>query len=232
MSGGVRPRLASAMPRSLAVLLALTIVREAPAGLIAYQGFEGRPTDTFGYAHDPGTYVDDPASPKEQFRVTDAVDNFIGPESGDFFWGLHNLRKAGGDPILHRLDFDSLDLRGVENVTLSFAWSALLFDSGDTLGYTVNGEAGTLRFDETRLSFADPWRTKDLPIDDSVTELNLSLTASRDKLGYFGGWDSVTVTGDVVDVAAVPEPAAAWLFGAAALGGWGARRRRRLSPEG
>ena len=214
------------MLRPLVTLFALAVVPTAPAGLIAYQGFEGNATDTYGYADASDVGAGGTAAPVPLFGVTGAVTSLIGPESGGLFWGLKDLRRADGGPIVYRLNFDPLDLRGYENVTVRFAWTGLLTESGDSMAFTVNGGRVPLPVQSTSLAFGDPWRPREVQIPDSATVLDLSLSASRGQGTYWGGWDSISVTGDAVEVAAVPEPATAWLLGAAALGGWGVRRRR------
>lgn len=137
------------------IALLFAVIVSLPATVLKQQGFEGAPTDTWGYIASPETYYNDVANYNVWSEDSDIPENEINPvkptpDGGDFVWNAENV-EAEHPGILHTLTFNQ-DLSGYTgDLTVNFYYYTLIYNkvadawsgTNDILNYYVEYDNGT-----------------------------------------------------------------------------------------
>ncbi|GHC02657.1 immunoglobulin-like domain-containing protein [Cerasicoccus arenae] len=233
------------IPKHLLALAALSITSVMLQAVeIASNSFEDigatAPGDDWGYSIAP-TVVNPAIGAETTLDATlrgwgpttsiNGLTTISGPEDGGRFFGGSDADYSQVFNGLTRgwIIFDSIDLTGYTDVTVSFYWSAQ--GNLQELGYYFSGTTdgsiadfapvtapgtnadqstclGTTQLIEsTNLSvggsgsYAQDWIQVSVPIDDSITSLSFALFGNANSTSRVFGWDNVIVTGTPI-----PEP--------------------------
>ena len=108
---------------------------------IASQSFEG--SGNWNYSPNPANYNTSSTSDKDVWDIVSALPvgsstPSVIPTNGASFWGMQDLNNVnGGGNFYHVLAFEDIDIIGYTNVTLSFDYKTVSYDSTDELRYIL-----------------------------------------------------------------------------------------------
>ncbi len=111
--------------------------------VIAAQDFEGMASDNWSYTVTPAPYN---SGGFDVWDTVSSVGTIASASSGTYFWGMRDLDNPnGGGPFWHYLTFDSIDVSGYTNVTVSFDYNSVGYDTawGDTLAFWIEFNSDT-----------------------------------------------------------------------------------------
>ncbi|PID94190.1 MAG: hypothetical protein CSA95_03895 [Bacteroidetes bacterium] len=161
---------------------------------LVQQSFEGAAT-AWSYFADPPPY-----NITEDIWDTVAEIEDLAPYQGSLFWGIRDLdNNNGGGNFFHKLLFDSVNLAGFTNCSLSLRYNAVAFDAGDKLHLDLfldgaeehivllNGASGGVS--------TDGWQEFLYAIPDSIAICAVHLKAKQNGGTDRAGWDQLMITG-------------------------------------
>ncbi|BAM02174.1 PEP-CTERM sorting domain-containing protein [Phycisphaera mikurensis] len=180
----------------------------ASAAVIASAEFDG--SDTWSNNVASSLFVD-PGSADQGLFIQAGAD--LGPDNVIFGRDLSN---EPGEPQLNpvTLTFDGVDVSGLTDITVGFAYDLDGFDSTDSITYDVFADSASIA---TGTFGGDDAGVLSVPVLDGTSSVSLTLVLDQN-----GAGDSFEL--DSFEVNAVPEPAS---FALVALGGAALLGRRR-----
>lgn len=184
------------------------LVEGTPVNQLAANSFENT-GNTWNYDVFPTAYNTETTGDSLEVNgdedVWSVVQSFNGEisEAADKeqFWGIQDLDNdddgSGGGNFYHYLEFDPIDISEYQNVTLSFQFYTLGFDSGDAIEYLVEYDNGSTWGTATALDKnTDNWTTVTINIPDDKDIVRLRLQAEQNGVEDFAGWDDIRLTGE------------------------------------
>ncbi len=144
------------------------------------QGFEGAPTDNWNFTATPAKY-NFPSG--EDFWTDTTVTPQIAPFADARYWFMQDLENPnGGFAGFHTLDFQTIDLAGLNAGLVSFAYWTTEYEAGDSLGYILHFDNDTTW---NLANYVDlnrntgSWQLVQYPVPPGSTHVRLRLMAKQ-----------------------------------------------------
>jgi len=169
----------------------LTITdNEMSSGTILFNSFE-----TSGDTWTPATFSTPACTSGGDQWDYDTSLSSITPSHGSQFWGIKDLDGNCGGSAYETITFPSIDITSYTDVSISFDYYTIGFDSPDHLGYEI-WEDGVKTVDLIDLNKnSEGWLTITHNVANSVSNVYLVLKAKQN-VGDYGAFDNVILTGN------------------------------------
>jgi hypothetical protein len=165
-------------------------------GTIAAQGFET--TGSWNYLISPAVYntEGDPvvSGSDDVWNIIEAFSNNIDAASeGTHFFGIQDINNDnGGGNFAHTITFEPIDISDKGELTLSFDYYTIGFDSPDSMEYIVAFDNGNTWTNPVALDKnTGAWETVTITVPASADYVRLRLQATQDGASDYAGFDNI-----------------------------------------
>lgn len=159
-----------------------------------FQGFEATANDNWSFMSTPAAYNE--AGGFDIWEVSTVVGSINAAATGNSFWGCRDLDNPGsGGAFAHTLDFGSVYVSGLSNVTLSFKYYTDGYDGSDSLGYYVEYDNGTTWTNYTALNKSTgAWTTVNVSVPANSQFVRIRFAVVQNGGSDYAAFDDVEVT--------------------------------------
>uniref|UniRef100_UPI00191644E8 beta strand repeat-containing protein n=1 Tax=Flavobacterium sp. MK4S-17 TaxID=2543737 RepID=UPI00191644E8 len=165
-------------------------------GTVAAQGFET--TGSWNYLINPAVYntEGDPvvSGSDDVWNIIEAFSSNIDAASeGTHFFGIQDINNDnGGGNFAHTITFEPIDISDKGELTLSFDYYTIGFDSPDSMEYIVAFDNGNTWTNPVALDKnTGAWETVTITVPASADYVRLRLQATQDGASDYAGFDNI-----------------------------------------
>ncbi len=170
---------------------------------IVYQGYEGTALDTWGYIASPIPCND---GGNDVWDVVANVGSISTANTGANFFGVRDLDGNCGTTDGGELSFNTVDITGFQDVTLSFSVNVDGYDvaNGDTINYQVFYD--DVAQGEQAVTIGSPfsttgWEQVAIAIPNTVNTVRFSILVKQNGGSDYAGFDDVQLHGTAISMA-------------------------------
>jgi hypothetical protein len=159
-----------------------------------FQGLEATANDNWGFMATPAAYNE--AAATDIWEVSTSVGSITTAATGSNFWGARDLENPGsGGTAEHTLDFNSVYIDGLSNVTVSFKYHTDGYDGPDSLGYYIEYDNGNTWKNYTALNKStNAWATVNVSVPANSQFVRLRLAVIQNGGSDYAGFDDFKVS--------------------------------------
>lgn len=173
-----------------------------PTGdFIAFQGYENSSNDSWNYVQSPIACNNG----GDVWDVVSSVGSITAPKSGANFFGIQDLEGNCGTVDGGTLTFNTIDISGYTDVTLSFELNVDGFDvaNGDIISYEIFHDLvsqGVVTITVGNPFSTTGWEQISQTVPNAVSSVSLQLYAKQNGGSDYAGFDDVQLQGTAVGV--------------------------------